>query len=487
MSEKMRLFIACLATETNTFSPMPTGRKTFEEGQIAHGDATRQRPGVFSGPLHEWRKLGEEAGWEVIEGLSAWAPPAGKTVQPLYEEFRDEILTGIREALPLDIVLVNLHGAMVADGCDDCEGELLTMIRDVVGPDVVVGAELDLHFHLTDAMMNAANLLVSYKEYPHVDIPDRARDLFQLAARTAAGEITPVMRDFDCRMINMYETPKQPMRGVVDDMLTREGSDGILSLSIAHCFPWGDVERVGTRTLAITDGDADLAAREAERLGRKLFGLREDLRIRYPDIETALDRAEAAAAGPVVLADTADNAGGGAPGDSTYVLKALMARGMSNVVTGLYYDPMAVRTCEEAGEGATVRLRVGGKMGEASGDPVDLTARIVAIRKGLTMRFGEIPVPLGTAVWIESQGIDLLLNTVRTQVFHPEAFEQMGISLSDRKVVVVKSSQHFYAGFAPIAAEVIHMATPGTCTPDFGAIRYTRRSDDFWPRREVTL
>lgn len=483
----MRMFIACLATETNTFSPIPTGRKSYEEGQVAHGDATSKRPGVFSAPLHEWRRLGEEAGFEVVEGLTAWAAPAGKTVQPIYEEYRDEIVAGVKAGMPLDIVLVNLHGAMVSDACDDCEGELLGMIREIVGPDVVIGAELDLHFHLTDAMMAAADLLVAYKEYPHVDIPDRARDLFHLALRTAKREIRPVMRDFDCRMVNMYETPKEPMRGVVDRMLAREGQGGVLSLSIAHGFPWGDVERVGTRTLCIADGDAGLAAREAEKLGRELFDLREELRISYPGIEGAIDRAAAASDGPVVLADTADNGGGGAPGDSTYVLKAMLDRGLTNVVTGLYYDPMAVRACEEAGEGATVRLRVGGKMGEASGDPVDLTARIVAIRKGLTMRFGEIPVPLGTAVWIEANGIDLLLNTVRTQVFHPEAFEQMGIRLAERKIVVVKSSQHFYAGFAPIASEVIHMATPGTCTPDFAAIPFTKRDAEFWPRKDVSL
>lgn len=480
----MKLFIACLATETNTFSPMPTGRATFEDGMIAHGDATSKRPGVFSAPLHEWRKQAEEAGWEVVEGLCAFAPPSGKTVQPLYEEFRDEILDGLRAAMPVDVVLVNLHGAMVSDGCDDCEGELLAMARDIAGPDAVIGAELDLHFHLTDRMMNAADLLVSYKEYPHVDIPDRARDLFRLAARTAAGEIRPVMRDFDCRMVSMYETPKQPMRGLVDRMLAREGEDGVLSLSIAHGFPWGDVERVGTRTLCVADGDADLAQREAEALGRELFDLREELRIRYPDIGTALDLAEAAVEGPVVLADTADNAGGGAPGDSTYVLEALIRRGVTNVATGLYYDPMAVRACEEAGEGATLRLRIGGKMGEASGAPVDLTAEVKAIRKGLTMRFGEIPVPLGTAVWLHSDGIDLLLNTTRTQVFHPEAFEQMGIRITERRIVVVKSSQHFYAGFAPIASEVIHMATPGTCTPDFAAIPFTKRDSAFWPRDE---
>ncbi|WP_416897393.1 MAG: M81 family metallopeptidase [Minwuia sp.] len=483
----MKLFMACLATETNTFSPMPTGRATFEDGMVAHGDATSKRPGVFSAPLHEWRRLAEEAGWEVVEGLCAFAPPSGTTVGPLYEEYRDEILEGLKAAMPVDVVLFNLHGAMVADTCDDCEGDLLARAREIAGPDVVIGAELDLHFHLTQQMMDAADLLVSYKEYPHVDIPDRARDLFRLGARTAA-EIRPVMRDFDCSMVNMYETPKEPMRGLVDRMLAREGEGGVLSLSIAHGFPWGDVERVGTRTLCIADGDAALAQKEAEALGRELFGLREELRIRYPDIETAIDRAEAASVGPVVLADTADNAGGGAPGDSTYVLEALIRRRITNVATGLYYDPMAVRACEEAGEGATLRLRVGGKMGEASGLPVDLTAEVVAIRKGLTMRFGEIPVPLGTAVWLYSAGIDLLLNTVRTQVFHPEAFEQMGIRLSERRIVVVKSSQHFYAGFAPIASEVIHMATPGTCTPDFAAIPVTKRDGAFWPRDEgVTL
>lgn len=477
----MKLFIASLATETNSFSPLPTGRISYEEALVAHGDATSRPVQPFSAPLHIWRKRAGERGIEVAESLAAHAQPAGPTVRSVYEEYRDEILADLKKALPVDIVLLGLHGAMIADGYDDCEGDLIKRIRAIAGPDTVIGAELDPHCHLTDAMMDGADLLVLFKEYPHVDIPERAEDLFRLAIDAAEGKTRPVMADFDCRMINAYHTPFEPMRGFVDAMSAREGEGGILSLSIAHGFPWGDHPRVGTRALAITDGDAALAERTARDLGEKLFALRHELAPVYPDIDTALDRAVAAENGPVVLADTADNAGGGAPSDATFMLEAILDRGLDRVASGIYWDPIAVRICTEAGEGAELDLRLGGKLGPMSGRPVDLHVKVMKIASGLTQPFGTLPSPLGNTVWLRTGGIDLVVNDLRTQTFHPDAFTALGIDLSACRIVVVKSSQHFYAGFAPIASEVIHVATPGAITPDFRSIPYTKREMNFWP------
>lgn len=479
----MKVFIAGLSTETNSFSPLPTGSLGFAEGPVYHGDATRHPLQYATAPLHIWREKAEARGWQVIESLSAHAQPAGPTVRAVYEAFRDEILSDLRAAGPVDIILFALHGAMMADGYEDCEGDLIAHCRDIV-PGAVIGGLLDPHCHLTQEMLDNATLLVAFKEYPHVDVPERAADLFRLAAETAEGQIKPVMRDFDCRMIIAMPTPSGPMREFVDAMTAREGQDGILSLSIAHGFPWGDHPRTGTRALAICDGDSTVAEAAARELGLSLYALRHRLHREIADIVRALDMAEAESAGPVVLADMSDNAGGGAPSDATFLLRAILERGLNSVATGIFWDPVAVRICREAGEGATLPLRLGGKCGPMSGDPLDLTVTVRKCASGLTQRFGELPAPLGEVVWIETEGVDIVLNDNRTQTFHPEAFEKLGIDLSKRRIVCVKSSNHYQAGFNPIAARVIPVATPGAIAPDFANIPYTRRRRDYWPARE---
>src|SRR5215470_15818921 len=178
----MKVFIAGLDTETNTFAPIPTGRRAFAEGFIAHGDATRLPENYCSAQLHVWRRRAEARGWQVAESLCAFAEPGGTIVRPVYEELRDEILRDLERAMPIDMVILALHGAMVAESYDDCEGDILGRIRAIVGDSVPIGAELDLHCHITPAMCRNADILVAYKEYPHIDIPARAEDLFTLVA-----------------------------------------------------------------------------------------------------------------------------------------------------------------------------------------------------------------------------------------------------------------------------------------------------------------
>lgn len=476
----MKVFIGGIATETNSFAPLPTGLISFEEGMIAHGDATAKQAEPFSAPLHIWRRMAEAAGHEVIEGLFAYAQPGGPTVKPVYEDLRDELLQNLKDAGEVDIVLFGMHGAMIADGYDDCEGDIITRARQICGQKTIIGAELDPHCHLTEAMLENANLLVCFKEYPHTDIPERAEELFALAVSAAEGKTKPVIAEFDCRMICAYHTPREPMRGFVDAMKAAEGKDGILSLSLAHGFPWGDSPRVGTRMVAITDGDAALAQRTAETFGRKLFDMRWDLKRDYPDLHEALDQAQKLE-GPVVLADTADNPGGGASSDATFMLAEVLRRGLTNVAMGLFWDPIVVRICREAGVGAELDLRLGGKCSPMSGDPVDIRAKVMAIRDDVQQHFGPTPSPIGNAVWLRSNGVDLIVNDIRTQTFHPEAFTAMGVDLAACHMVVVKSSQHFYAGFSPIASEVIYVATPGSITPDFTIIPYTKRERNYWP------
>ncbi|MEX0283101.1 MAG: M81 family metallopeptidase [Paracoccaceae bacterium] len=478
----MKVLIAGLATETNTFSPIPTGRLAFESAFVSR-EATAQTANLFSAPLHEWRAMAEAKGWDVVESLCAFAQPAGLTIRATYEAYRDEILNDIRIAKP-DILLMSMHGAMIAEGYDDCEGDFLTRARDILGPDAVIGLEIDPHNHLTDAMLEAATLIISYKEYPHVDSPDRARELFTLAADTAEGKINPVMRDYDCRMITMYHTTRAPMRQFVDDMQAQEGTDGILSLSLSHGFPWGDCPRVGTRMLAITDGDAAQAEATARAFGERLWDLRDQLRPDWPGIGEALTRAEEANATPVVLADFADNAGGGAPADSTFVLRDVLDRGMTDVAIGIFWDPVVVQMVRDVGAGGQMQVRLGGQVGEMSGDPLDLNVTVRGIKENMPQFMGDTQMDMGTGVWLETNGVHLVVNDRRTQAFHPIAFTDLGIDLSQMRAVIVKSSQHFHAGFGPIASEVIFISGPGAITPDYANIPYTKRDGHYWPRVE---
>jgi microcystin degradation protein MlrC len=284
----------------------------------------------------------------------------------------------------------------------------------------------------------------------------------------------------------MYHTPNQPVRGFVDEMQQREGQGGVLSLSLAHGFPWGDVERVGTRMLAICDDNAHQASAVAEEFGRKLWGLREALAVEWPDIPAAISQVETFVPNgkPLVLADFADNAGGGAPSDSTFVLAEVLQRNVKEIALGVFWDPLLVKTCLDVGEGATLQARLGGKVGVMSGQPIDLTVTVRAIKHKMTQLMGKTTMLMGTGVLLEADGVYLVLSDIRTQTFHPSAFTDLGLDLSALKAVVVKSSQHFYAGFEAIASEIIYIKGPGAITPDYTIIPFSKRDDRYWPKVE---
>ena len=483
----MKVFIACLGTETNTFSNMPTGLQTFAETMLHHGDATTKDSGVFALPMKVWRRNTEALQGEVVESLSAFAQPAGNTVRAVYESFRDEILGDLEAALPVDLVLLSLHGAMVADGYDDCEGDLVARIREVVGPGVTIGAELDLHCSLTSKLLGAADIVITFKEYPHIDPVDRAEELFDVSIRTLRNEVRPTMAVHDLRMVSMWRTPLEPAAGIVRMMQDLEGRDGVLSVSLAHGFPWGDVPEASAKVLVVTDNDVEKAKGVAKNLGEKIWALRDETHPRGLSIDEALDVAIAASKGPVVLADMGDNAGVGAPSDSTFILRRVLDRGVANVLTGLYWDPVAVRFCIEGGEGAEFTLRIGGKVGVDSGAPVDLPIRVRRIVEGATQTFGDATVSLGDAVWVSAIGaapadLDIVLISVRGQTFNPDAFTGLGIDISSKQVVVVKSTQHFYAGFEPVASEIHYVAAPGAMNMNFEELEFVRFTDAYWPK-----
>lgn len=476
----MRVFTACLATETNSFSPIPTAMTSFAKCHLVRGGVPDDAA-LFAAPLVVFRRLARARGYTLFEGLSAYAEPAGPTTRATYEALRDELLAELRAAMPVDMVLLSLHGAMVADGLDDCEGDLLAHVRAIVGPAAAIGAELDAHCHLSPAMVAHATALVCFKHYPHVDFSERAAELFALVADAAAGRTRPRMAVYDCRMIGGYHTTLEPMKSYVERLSAREREPGVLSLSVAHSFPWSDVPHAGTKLLAVTDADPELAARLAEELGQALYQLR-GRTFRTPlGLTEGLDRALACPEGLVVIGDVSDNTGGGAPGDATFILAELLRRQITGAALACFYDPVAVALASAAGAGATLDLRVGGKLGPMSGDPVDLRATVVRVAPGLMQRWGDSYNPLGDVVLIAAAGLELVLSDMRTQVFTPDVFVALGIRPEERRLVVVKSSQHYRASFAPIAAEVLDVAAPGAIRPDFAALPLRRIQRPKWP------
>ena len=481
----LKIFIATLATETNTFSPIPSGKTAFHGREYFRGDGSRQPPRLGNVPLIHWRRLAEADGHAVVESISAFATPAGATQKAVYEELRDEIVADLRSAMPVDVVLLFLHGAMVAEGYDDCEGDVLEKVRAVVGAEVPIGVEIDLHCHLTEKMRANAHVIVAFKEYPHTDIPERAEDVYRLSLATQRGAIKPVMALHDCRMIGVWRPPFEPMRSFVDDMTALEGKDDILSVSFGHGFPWADIPDVGAKVLVVADGAPDKAAQLAKTLGDRVWSMRDAARQTYDTIDAAIDRALALASGPVVFADVADNAGAGAPSDNTAILNRLLERGVTDVATGCYWDPIAVRFCQEAGLGSTFALRMAGKSGVASGTPIDLRVTVMGLSDSHSQRsLGGGRSDYGASAWVRGAGIDIILTSVRQQTHSPEAFTGLGCSLEDKRIVVVKSMQHFYAGFAPLAVDVRYVAAPGAVAPDFATLPYTRKPDPFWPKVE---
>src|SRR3954468_493595 len=271
----MRRFTATWATETNTFSPLPTSLENYKESVFFRpGEHPTDAPRMCTAPLFVGRARAKEEGFELVEGSCFAASPAGTTNRADYEFMRDEILGQLEAALPVDGLLLGLHGAMVAHGYDDVEGDIIERARAIVGPKWVIGVELDPHCHLTIKRVSKADVIVLYKEFPHTDVVERAEDVLDIVLKTIRGQARPVMSLYDCRQIGTYPTTLPLMRAFVDKVTAMEGRDGILSISIGHCFPFADVPELGGRILVVADGDKAKADAVATRIGEEFVSMR---------------------------------------------------------------------------------------------------------------------------------------------------------------------------------------------------------------------
>lgn len=479
----IKLFTACLATETHTSGPLPTGEIDFETAYLVRDGKHPDALNMFGAPLVTWRNRAKAKGWNVIESLCTFATPSGLVVKATHEKYREEILKDLKAAMPVDVIMLSLHGAMVADGCDDCEGDLVRRVREIVGPNVPIGVEYDLHCHISRQFIENVTALVIYKEYPHTDYEARAEELWEIIEATVERRIKPLMTVADCRMIGLFHTTREPMQSFVLSMKRLEEREGILSVSLGHGFPWGDVPEEGARVIVITDDRPELGREVADRLARDLWNIRDEITPCFLDMDDAITKAQQIEGGPITLADISDNPGGGAAGDSTFLVSRLIERGVKDVAVGGIWDPVAVQICISAGQGAKFNLRLGGKSGPASGTPLDLFVEVLTVELDFHVKShgGGTKRYMGDVAVVRSEGVDFVLHTARCQNTDTAFFSAFNIDISTKKILVVKSMQHFYNAYASVSKEVIYTASPACLRWDFATYPYTKLARPVWP------
>lgn len=477
----MRVFCASIATETNTFSPLRTDFSDFAQSFYAGPGEHPETPTLCSAIFPALRARAAKGEISLTEGTAAWAEPGGLLNKNTWVRLRDEVLDQLRVALPIDVVVLGLHGAMIADGHVDCEGELIEAVRQIVGQTAHIGVTFDPHSHLSERRVSNADVITVFKEFPHTDFVETGEACVDLTLRAARGEIAPVISIFDVRMIDILPTSQAPMRGFVDKMMALEISGEILSASAIHGFMAGDSPDLGAKIIVVTDADKPKGDKIAQRLGQELFSFRGTTKPDFMPVEVALTKATEAESGPIVVADVWDNPGGGVAGDSTIMLRKAIDMKLTSVALGTIWDPMAVRLCHAAGVGATLDLRFGGKTSAHAGLPIDATVTIQRIAKNAVQSFGTSVVPLGDCAVIRLGGIDVVLNSNRAQAFSPDLFSNLGIDPTSRRILIVKSTNHFHGAFAKVAAEILYAAVDGPYPHDPTKTKYMQLTRPIWP------
>lgn len=488
----MRIAIAGLCHETNTFAEGLTTLEDFE------------RPGGFPGLLRGPALIEALRGAALCTGgflaaaethpevtlvplIWTFPQPSGLVAQAAFEAVCDLLLARLREALPVDGVLLDLHGAMVTEQFEDAEGELLRRVREIVGPDLPVIATLDLHANISPAMVARATALVGYDTYPHVDARERGEEACELIRRAVTGESKPTAALAQIPML--IGPPRQctllsPMADVIALVHEAEKRPGVLSITLSGGFPFADTHATGASVVVVTEADPGLAEALARELAGEVWARREEFRVTLTPVEEAIAWARANG-GPVVLADGSDNPGGGAPCDGTVMLEALIESGVSGAVVAVIADPQAVEQAIAAGVGHDVTLRVGGKTDSRHGAPLTLTGHVRVIADGNHRNrgpmFNGLPVAMGRTVVLVVGGVEIVLTERRMQPYDAEALRSVGIDPTDRLLIGLKSAVHFRADYQPFARRIFEVATPGIHDPDVTKYDYQRLRHPMWP------
>ena len=489
----LRFFTGGINHETNTFSPIPADTRRFRDMRYDRGQAMLDRHRGTRTVYGGFIDAAEELGIELAPTIHSFAMPSGAVTRDEFEAQMAATLDDLEAALaagPIDGVLLGLHGAMVIDGIDDGEGEYLRRIREMVGPNVPVVTELDLHANISQESTELATIIIGYDTYPHVDTYERDVELTQLLARTARGEIRPTSAFRHIPILanlTAQYTERPPMSEWVALCHEIESRPGVLTATVAAGFPYADIPDTGMSAYVATDNDPELATRCVDELARFAWEHREGFQATPMEVDAAVEYAMSQS-GPICLADVADNTGAGASGDGTEILHSLIAHDARSAVVALMYDPETVRQAVAAGVGTTIDATIGGKVDDLHGAPVHTPAYVKAITDGWFVSYGPMGTgsesTMGTTVVLEiggRGGIEVICTEYRRSPNDAQMLRSVGIEPTRRQIVVIKSSVHYRADFTPIMREIVEVDAPGLASPTWSRFDFQRLRRPIYP------
>lgn len=480
------------AHESNTFKKGFTTLDDFRTETYFLGDAAIAERGDANTELAGFLDAGREAGWKITHSISAHAGPGARVAASAFDHIAGIICEAVKAKFgQIDGILLSLHGAMVTETSEDGEGELLSRIRAITGPKMPIAVCLDLHANCTPLMCELADVLLSYKTYPHIDMRDRGLQAGRILESRMAGRAKPKTLRAHRPMldeINSGRSDQGPIVPLYDRARAAEQEPGILAVSLNAGFSDADIRDVGPTVTVTYDTllpDAEAHARAiVEELADGIWAARLTSVNSYLSVEEAADIARNfdASKGPLIIADYADNPGSGAYGDATNLLKAMLDADLTNAAFGPMIDPQAAAFLHTHKAGDRVSLKLGGKNDPAfGGGPLDVTGEIMLLSDGAMICDGPILGGLhhsyGTTAVLRVGGIDILVVTANSQMLDQQQFKAFGIMPAEKSVVALKSMQHFRAAFEPIAGRVIVCDSGALSTP-----RYERRTYRNVPR-----
>jgi microcystin degradation protein MlrC len=470
-----RILIAGFKHETHTFSRMPADLEAYRARALYHGDEVASALRGTASEIAGFLDACDAYGWQPVNAVYADATPSGPVTREAFDHVLGCILDAARTMGPVDGLLLCLHGAMVCEHADDGEGALLGAIREGLGRELPIVATHDLHANVSDVTAELLDALVSYRTYPHVDQYDVAREAAALLHDALEGYAAPRVAVARGAMLTGVDHGRTTTPGPMTELLERAretvaADPGILSISVNAGFTMADTADSGPNVVAVTDGEHPGIGTVLEGFVDAMWASRHRETVVTLDVAEMVARIAAAGAdgGPVVVADFADNPGGGGYGDSTGVLRALVEANVSGVVAAAFFDPETAAAAHAAGVGATLDVELGGKTDPALGAPLPMRATVRALTDGRFRLSGPMmrgqPVDMGPTAVIEACGVEVVVGSHRFQNYDRMYFEHAGIDPAERHVVVVKSAQHFRAAYAPIAREILVVDSGGGLT-----------------------
>lgn len=492
----MRIASGGITHESNTFVVKPTTLEDFI--QDSGGEPHFPESGIparFAGTatIHGgYLAAAEDLGLELIPVLQATATPGGPVEDSAFFHLKNKLIKRIRDALPLDAILLDLHGAMVTESIEDAEGDIVSSVRNLVGQAVPIIMTLDLHANITPLMATQADILIGYDTYPHTDMHERGVEAVNLAMATARGLIQPTSAYRQLPLLTMPPmqcTLRQPMQNLIELIHNVECQSGILTSTLSMGFPFADIQDAGVSVLVTTNGDEALAAMQVQRIATEVWQHRMEFGAKLTPIKEVLKYVAEEANGLVVLADGSDNPGGGGPSDGTVILKTFLEENAKNAVVGILCDPETVKQAHNYGVGNNIDAVIGGKTDHLHGEPVHTQVYVKTLGDGEFIFQGPMGRGsrghLGKTAVLVAGGTEIVVSERRHQLRDSAMLRSLGIEPLQRELIAVKSAVHFRADIGTLAERIFDADTPGVHRPDFSSYKYQNVRRPIYPLDEL--